>query len=85
MKTLTAIAIAAAVFATAIPAQAATKNTAMAQREASCKADAAKKFSAIHFLKRRNFVNNCMGRTTHAKAVMPAKKATPTTTGQSVK
>ena len=85
MKTLTAIAVAAAVFAASVPAQAAAKTMAMAQREASCKADAAKKFSAIHFLKRREFVNNCMGRTTHAKAAMPAKKAPATTTGQSVK
>lgn len=34
---------------------------ALAQREASCKAQAAKKYSAIHFLKRRDFVNRCMG------------------------
>ncbi|MEA2981258.1 MAG: hypothetical protein QOF09_3081 [Alphaproteobacteria bacterium] len=33
----------------------------LAQREASCKAQAAKKYSAIHFLKRRDFVNRCMG------------------------
>jgi hypothetical protein len=85
MKALTAIAVAAAVFAASVPAQAASKNTATVQREASCKADAAKKFSAIHFLKRRDFVNNCMGRSAHAKATLPMKKAQPTTTGQSVK
>jgi hypothetical protein len=60
------------------------------QHEASCKAQAAKKFSAIHFLKRRDFVNNCVGRTAHAKAgithkkVIAHKKVTPTTTGQAI-
>ena len=77
MRILTAVAIAAAVLATGVPAQAAKKDPAMAQREASCKAQAAKKFSAIHFMQRRDFVNQCMGRTTTAKA----KKAKPTTTG----
>jgi hypothetical protein len=45
-------------------ADAATKKEhgkAVAQHEASCKAQAAKKYSAIHFLKRRNFVKHCMG------------------------
>jgi hypothetical protein len=89
MKLPIAIAIAGAVFATGIvPADAASKkNTATAQQEASCKAQAAKKFSAIHFMKRREFVNNCMGRvaSTHkakAKQTATAPKATPTTTGQ---
>jgi hypothetical protein len=67
--------------------------TALAQHETACKAQAAKKFSAIHFMKRRNFVNDCMGTSVHAKAtkthhtkvVATRKKAEPTTTGQSVK
>jgi len=54
---------------------------------------AAKKVSAIHFLKRRQLVNDCMGRTAqakavkthHVKAVKIEKKAQPTTTGQSAK
>ena len=29
--------------------------------EASCKAQAAKKYSAIHFLKRRDYVKRCVG------------------------
>ena len=77
MKILTALAVAMAVLATGLSAEAATKkDPAMAQREASCKAEAAKKYSAVHFLKRRDFVNQCMGRTTHAKAAKP--KATTT-------
>ena len=42
---------------------------------------AAKKYSAIHFMKRRNFVNNCVAQ--HAKASAP--KAKSTTTGQAPK
>ena len=65
----------------------------MAQREAACKEQAAKKVSAIHFLKRRQLVNDCMGRTAqakaakthHVKAVKMEKKTQPTTTGQSAK
>jgi hypothetical protein len=50
---------------------------------------AAKKFSAIHFIKRQNFVNNCMARA-EAKPLKAAKspvasKPAPTTTGQSNK
>ncbi len=76
MRILTAIALAAAVLATSMPVEAATKkDPAMAQREASCKAQAAKKYSAINFLKRRDFVNQCMG-------TAQAKKAKPTTTGK---
>ena len=74
-----AVAVTAAVLATGMSAEAATrKDPAMAQREASCKAQAAKKYSAIHFLKRRDFVNQCMGRSESAKAAKP----TPTTTGK---
>ena len=79
MKILTALAIAAAVMATGVSAEAATKkDPAIAQREASCKAQAAKKYSAIHFLKRRDFVNQCMGRSDTAKAM----KQKATTTGK---
>ena len=51
------------------------------QVQASCKAQAAKKFSVIHFIKRRNFVDNCAAQ--HAKASAP--KAKSTTTGQAPK
>jgi hypothetical protein len=72
MKSIaTGIAIAAAILAVAGPAQAATKkagDTAMAQREASCKAQAAKKYSAVRFLARRDYVNRCMGQATMAKS-----------------
>jgi len=61
----------------AVPANAA-KQKVSDNLEASCKAQAAKKFSAIHFIKRREFVQNCMGDRAHAKAK-------PTTTGQTSK
>ena len=46
----------------AMPADAATKkkDSAMAQREAACQQQAKKKYSAVHFLKRRAFVKECM-------------------------
>ena len=50
--------------------------------QASCQAQAAKKFSAVHFLKRRNFVNSCVAQ--HANPNTHAK-AKPATTGQAVK
>ncbi len=74
----------AAIFAMsfAMSAEAAThKQKVSADVEASCKAQAAKKYSAIHFIKRRNFVNNCVAQ--HAKASAP--KAKTTTTGQAPK
>lgn len=84
------LAVSFSVTANAVPSKA--SRTAMAQHEASCKAQAAKKFSAIHFLKRRDFVNNCMGRNTQAKAKavvtnkkIAHKKKVPTTTGQAVR
>ena len=59
------ITLAAAAFAvsSAASADAATKaeKKAIAQHERSCKAQAARKFSAVHFLKRREFVKQCMG------------------------
>lgn len=60
-----------------VSAQAAgNKQQVSADVKASCEAQAAKKFSAIHFLKRRDFTNNCMAQ--HAKAK-------PATTGQAPK
>ena len=60
----------AAVFAVsfAMSAEAATthKQKVSADIQAFCKAQAAKKYSAIHFIKRRNFANNCVAQ--HAKA-----------------
>jgi hypothetical protein len=71
MKTLfTTVAAALLAVSFAASANAATKKTAaMAQQEASCKAQAAKKFSAIRFLARRDYVNSCMARASNAKAV----------------
>jgi hypothetical protein len=66
----------------AVSAEAAgNKQKVSAEVQASCKAQAAKKYSAIHFMKRRDFVNNCVAQ--HAKASAP--KAKSTTTGQAPK
>jgi hypothetical protein len=77
MKSIaTAIAVTAAILAAGVSAQAATKgkNTAMAQREASCKAQAANKYSAVRFMARRDYVNKCMSQASMAKG-KKAKKA----------
>ena len=88
----TALALSFAVSADA----AGSKQRVSADVKASCQAQAAKKFSAIHFLKRRDFTNNCMAQHAHVakpKAAVAAKpapattaaKPMPSTTGQSVK
>jgi hypothetical protein len=76
----------------AMSAEAATgKHKVSAEVQASCKAQAAKKYSAIHFMKRRNFVNNCIAQHASAKAPAKAKTTTarepskPATTGQAPK
>lgn len=67
----------------AVSAEAAgNKQKVSADIQASCKAQVAKKYSAIHFLKRRNFVNNCVAQ--HARTSAP-KAAKPTTTGEAPK
>ena len=51
----------ALVISFAVSAEAAgNKQRVSAEVQASCKAQAAKKYSAIHFMKRRDFVNNCV-------------------------
>jgi hypothetical protein len=75
----------------AVTAEAAGNKQVSADVQASCKAQAAKKFSAIHFIKRHNFVNDCVARhanaNSHAKAKPAAVTQTtkPTTTGQAPK
>ncbi len=83
MKKLLISVLATALVATfAISAEAAgNKHKVSADVQASCKAQAAKKYSAIHFMKRRNFVNDCVAQ--HAKASAP--KAKSKTTGQAPK
>jgi hypothetical protein len=83
MKKLLISTVAAALaMSFAMSAEAATnKQKVSADVQASCKTQAAKKYSAIHFMKRRNFVNNCVAQ--HAKASAP--KAKSTTTGQAPK
>jgi hypothetical protein len=75
MKTILTTAGAALLMVTvAFPVQAAgKKDGAMAQREASCKEQAAQKYSAIQFLKRNAFVKECMGQVASKKPA--AKKA----------
>ena len=65
MKSIVTV-IAAGLFASAfaMSADAAAKKSGMAQVKAQCEAQAKKKYSAIHFLKRRDYVKNCM----HQKA-----------------
>lgn len=81
-KLLISVLATALVASFAVSAEAAgNKHKVSADVQASCKAQAAKKFSAIHFMKRRNFVNDCVAQ--HAKASAP--KAKSTTTGQAPK
>jgi len=64
MKTLiTAMCAALIASSFAVQADAASKKKtpAMASKEATCKTEAKKKFSAIHFVKRSTYVKNCMG------------------------
>jgi len=82
-KLLVSIFAAVLVASFAVSAEAAgNKQKVSADVQASCKAQAVKKYSAIHFIKRRNFVNNCVAQ--HAKASAP-KAAKPATTGQAPK
>jgi hypothetical protein len=69
-----------------VPANAAG-NKVSASVRAECKAEAAKKFSAIRLIKRRNFANNCMAQHAKAKAnpVATSQPVKPTTTGQTAK
>lgn len=64
MKTIIA-AISAAFLVTsfgAISPAAAKDSPAMAQKRKECKAEAAKKYTAVHFIKRNKFVTACMNR-----------------------
>ncbi|MGB8016320.1 MAG: hypothetical protein WCF80_10625 [Pseudolabrys sp.] len=89
-KLLISATAAALVMSFAVSAEAAgNKQKVSADVQTSCKAQAAKKYSAIHFLKRRNFVNNCIAQhanaKTHAKATKAGEPIKPTTTGQAPK
>jgi hypothetical protein len=89
MKKLLISTVAAVLVASiAVSAEAAgNKQKVSADVQASCKAQAAKKFSAVHFLKRRNFASNCVAEHANAKA-KPAtvgQTVKPTTTGQAPK
>jgi Flp pilus assembly protein TadB len=67
MKTIVSVIAAgllASAFAMSADAAAKKKSPGMAQLQAQCQAQAKKKYSAIHFLKRRDYVKHCM----HQKA-----------------
>ena len=55
-----AVGLLAGSLATSADAATQRKNAGMAQLQAQCQAQAKKKYSAIHFLKRRAFVKSCM-------------------------
>jgi hypothetical protein len=60
MKSIVTI-VAAGLLAGAFTVSAdAAKKHGTAQLQAQCQAQAKKKYSAIHFLKRRDYVKNCM-------------------------
>lgn len=84
-KILLATAAAALALSVVAPAQAARhKQTASSDVQASCKAQAAKKFSTIHFLKRRDFVNKCVAQ--HNSGKMHVKsKSKPVSNEQAAK
>ena len=58
--TIVAAGLLAGSFAVSADAAAKKKDPAMARLQAECQAQAKKKYSAIHFLKRRDYVKNCM-------------------------
>jgi hypothetical protein len=62
--TMIAIGLLASSLTTSAGAATQKKNAGMAQLQAHCEAQAKKKYSVIHFLKRRAFVKSCM----HQKA-----------------
>jgi len=62
--TIIAVGLLASSLATSADAATQRKDAGMAQLQTQCQAQAKKKYSAIHFLKRRAFVKSCM----HQKA-----------------
>ena len=75
-KVLISTIAAALAMSFAVSADAAQKHKVSADIQASCNEQAAKKFSAIHFIKRRNFVNDCIARHANAKSSATIGQAT---------
>jgi hypothetical protein len=48
-----------------------TRDRVLSQHEAACKAQARKEYPGLRFIKRREYVNRCMGRITPRKDVVP--------------
>jgi hypothetical protein len=62
--TIIAVGLLASSLATSADAATQRESPGMAQLQAQCQAQAKKKCSAIHFLKRRAFVKSCMSQKT---------------------
>ncbi|HET9817409.1 MAG TPA: hypothetical protein VFQ33_16755 [Xanthobacteraceae bacterium] len=60
MKSIVTIVAASLLAVTFTVSADAAKKPGSAQLQAQCQAQAKKKYSAIHFLKRRDYVKNCM-------------------------
>ncbi len=58
--TIVAAGLLASSFGMSADAAMKSKHPGMAQHQAECQAQAKKKYSAVHFLKRRAFVKSCM-------------------------
>ena len=73
-RIFTSVIIAASALSFSVTAQAATqKHKVSAEVQADCKAQAAKKFSAVHFIKRRTYTNNCIANHANAKPLAKTK------------
>jgi hypothetical protein len=82
-KLLVSTVAAALAVSFAVSAEAAgNKHKVSADVQASCEAQAAKKFSAIHYLKRRNYVNNCVAQHANAKCTCEGKTGYCWSSGQ---
>ena len=89
-KVLISTIAAALAMSFAVSADAAQKHKVSTEIQASCKAQAAHKFTAIHFIKRRNFVNDCIARHANAEPKATTGQGTiansqPMTSGQAPK
>ncbi len=62
VRIVLAVLVAIFVFSEAAQAANSKRDQILAQREVSCKAQARKQHPGVKFLKRREYVNRCMGR-----------------------
>ena len=71
MKTIFAILALVLFFSEPSLAAKSTRDRLLSQHEATCKAQARKKYPALRFIKRREYVNRCMGRIILRKDAVP--------------